>query len=141
MQLHTTTSLHTGHLMPLGADTQSPAELRRNIIYAITIVFEVEARALRAPTRSTAEVAFARQVAMYLAHVAYGLSLSETGRIFTRDRTTVAHACRLVEDRRDDTRIDRTLELLEAVVGRLKHVTAGRFVSPEIRSAPVCLRL
>jgi hypothetical protein len=34
------------------------------------------------------------------------------GRIFERDRTTVAHACGVVEDRRDDANFDRALEAL-----------------------------
>jgi hypothetical protein len=53
---------------------------------------------------------------MYLAHVAAGLSYTEVGREFRRDRTTVAHACAVVEDLRDDPTIDRAIELLELVV-------------------------
>ena len=64
-------------------------------------------------TRGRARVAFARQVAMYMAHVWLGLSLSEIGRRFGRDRTTVAHACNLVEDRRDDPIVDATLDVIE----------------------------
>ena len=59
------------------------------------------------------EVALARQVAMYLAHVVCGLTLTDTGRLFGRDRTTVAHACCVIEDRRDDPLFDRALDLLE----------------------------
>ena len=58
----------------------------------------------------------ARQVAMYLAHVAWGLTLTEAGHVFARDRTTVAHACGLVGDSRDDPVLDRSLELLEGVL-------------------------
>jgi chromosomal replication initiation ATPase DnaA len=68
---------------------------------------------LRGSTRGRAKVALARQVAMYLAHVGCGLSLTETGRLFGRDRTTVAHACGVIEDRRDDPLFDRALDLLE----------------------------
>jgi chromosomal replication initiation ATPase DnaA len=71
---------------------------------------------LVAATRRSADVAFARQVAMYLAHVGAGLSMSEVGRGFGRDRTTVAHACRHVEDRRDDPRIEAMLVCLEAAM-------------------------
>ena len=53
---------------------------------------------------------------MYLAHVGCGLSLTEVGRLFARDRTTVAHACGLIEDRREEPGFDRALELLEGVV-------------------------
>src|SRR5882757_6457100 len=61
-------------------------------------------------------IAFARQVAMYLAHVAWGLTLTDVGHLFSRDRTTVAHACGLIEDSRDDPMLDRSLELLEGVL-------------------------
>ena len=53
---------------------------------------------------------------MYLSHVACGQSLTDVGRIFARDRTTVAHACARIEDLRDDRRFDRVLDLLEAIV-------------------------
>lgn len=97
--------------------------LKRIIEFAIAVAFEIEARDLRKRTRGRAETAFARQVAMYLAHVAYGLTLSDVGRVFDRDRTTVAYACGVVEDSRDDVSIDRTLDLLETVVGRLADIS------------------
>ena len=73
---------------------------------------------LRAGRRRTAHVAFARQNAMYLAHVALGLSYTEVGRAFGRDRTTAAHACRVVEDRRTDPAFDARLALLEHLLRR-----------------------
>lgn len=66
--------------------------LRQAIDPAVAAVFEVEIADLRAPTRRSPRTAFARQVAMYLAHVVCGLSLTEVGALFARDRTTVAHA-------------------------------------------------
>jgi len=56
---------------------------------------------------------------MYLAHVGFGLTLTSVGRLFERDRTTVAHACSVVEDYRDDANFDRTMELLEWVARSL----------------------
>jgi chromosomal replication initiation ATPase DnaA len=73
---------------------------------------------LRSPTRRRAPVAQARQVAMYLTHVIYGFSLSAVGRHFGRDRTTAAHACRMVEDRRDDENFDMLLDRLEHALRR-----------------------
>ena len=107
----------------IGCGRQPPLMLEPILEYAIAVAFEIKARDLRSATRGTAEAAFARQVAMYLAHVSCGLSFTAIGRIFHRDRTTVAHACELIEDRRDDARVDRTLDLLEAVIARLVHVT------------------
>ena len=83
---------------------------------AVSRVFMVASADLWSGTRGRPRVAFARQVAMYLAHVAWGLTLTEVGQVFARDRTTVAHACGLVEDSRDDPVLDRSLELLEGVL-------------------------
>ncbi|MEW5963393.1 MAG: helix-turn-helix domain-containing protein [Pseudomonadota bacterium] len=85
----------------------------------MTQVFGIGAGELGRATRGEARVALARQVAMYLAHVGRGHSFTEVGRQFARDRTTVAHACGVIEDRRDDPVFDRTLELLEQVVHAL----------------------
>jgi chromosomal replication initiation ATPase DnaA len=85
----------------------------------VAAVFGVDIRDLRAGTRGSPRAAFARQVAMYLAHVVCGLNLSEVGAVFARDRTTVAHACGVVEDRRDDPDFDGRIEYLERAVTSL----------------------
>lgn len=74
---------------------------------------ELDVRDLFAPSRGRATIALARQVAMYLVHVCYGLPLSDVGAGFGRDRTTVSYACRLIEERRDDCTFDRKLSRLE----------------------------
>lgn len=91
-------------------------DARRVIELAVTQVFDVEECELAAFSRGEARTAHARQVAMYLAHVACHLSLTDVGRMFGRDRTTVAHACAVIEDERDDPVFDRTLDLLEWAV-------------------------
>jgi len=93
-----------------------PPMSRAAIEHAVGQVFGIAGMDLRRTTRGRAKVALARQVAMYLAHVGCGLSLTETGRLFSRDRTTVAHACGVIEDRRDDPLFDRVLDLLEWAV-------------------------
>jgi chromosomal replication initiation ATPase DnaA len=98
---------------------------------AIAAAFAVTVDELRAPSRRTADVAFARQSAMYLAHVELRLNYSTTGKLFHRDRTTAAHACQRVEERRDDPAIDRLLHLLEGVCGELARGIVAR---PEVRS-------
>ncbi len=97
-----------------------PLRLARSVVeLVVAMAFQVPLRELRARTRRRAQIAFARQVAMYLAHVAYGLTLTEVGNLFTRDRTTVAHAFGLVEDRRDDPLFDTALDHLEISIVRL----------------------
>ena len=91
-----------------------PADLCWLLEEVAAVAFGVPPDELRARSRG-AQVAFARQSAMYLAHVVLGLNYREVGALFRRDRTTVAHACRCVEDRRDDPAIDIRLGMLEGV--------------------------
>ena len=90
--------------------------LSQLIIQAVASAFGIPEMELRATSRRCAAVAFARQVAMYLAHVACGYSLTEVGIMFHRDRTTAAHACRKIEDSRDDPNLDFCLDCLESAV-------------------------
>lgn len=88
---------------------------RRAVIESVVCAaFGRRVRELRADSRQGATTAFARQCAMYLSHVVLGLNYSECGRAFGRDRTTAAHACRVIEERRDDTRMDAVIAALEA---------------------------
>lgn len=66
--------------------------------------------------RGSAEAAFARQIAMYLCHVAFELSLARVAVAFGRDRSTVAHACHNIEDRRDQEEFDLWIAALEAML-------------------------
>lgn len=68
------------------------------------------------------ETARARHIAMYLCHVMLSRNLREVGLAFGRDRTTVSHACALIEDLRDDPAFDRELCRLEAILGAHLHV-------------------
>lgn len=90
--------------------------VRTMIEVTIAAAMNLPVEELGAKTRRTAPVAFARQISMYCAHVTFGWSLTEAGAIFGRDRTTAAHACRVVEDRRDDPAMDRLVETIEAAL-------------------------
>ena len=78
--------------------------------------FDIPGRELRRPGRTTDDITRVRQIAMYLAHVMLGLSMGDIGRAFGRDRTTVMHACHLVEDMRDDIEIDALVCRMERLV-------------------------
>jgi chromosomal replication initiation ATPase DnaA len=83
---------------------------------AVSCALAIPARRIRAASRCGAEVALARQVAMYLVRVTFEHGFAEIGRAFGRDRTTASHACRVVEDRRDDDRFDLSLQALEGAL-------------------------
>lgn len=67
-------------------------------------------------SRSRAPVAATRQLAMYLMHVVLGRSLTQVGRFFQRDRTTVSYACMRVEDLREDPQFDAEVSKLEQAI-------------------------
>jgi chromosomal replication initiation ATPase DnaA len=106
--------------------TVGRTQVRKAIDPTVAAVFEIDVGDLSAATRRSPRAAFARQVAMYLAHVVCGLSLTEVGALFARDRTTVAHACEVVEDRRDDPELDGRLDHLERAVASLMDALAWR---------------
>lgn len=85
-------------------------------IATLSAVTKTAEKDLQSQSRSSAEIALARQTAMYLAHTKFGISYGEVGDFFCRDRSTVAHACRLVEDRRDNCEFDRSLSRMENIV-------------------------
>jgi Bacterial dnaA protein helix-turn-helix len=77
--------------------------------------FSVSGRELRAQGRARAEICRVRQIGMYVAHVIAGLSMFEVGLGFQRDRSTVAHACHLIEDLRDDPDFERVILMIERI--------------------------
>jgi chromosomal replication initiation ATPase DnaA len=90
-------------------------ELCEAMIDIAAALFNVSGREMRRGGRTTLGVSRVRQIAMYVAHTALGLTMSEVGRGFARDRTTVLHACHLVEDLRDDVEFDRHVVLTERI--------------------------
>jgi chromosomal replication initiation ATPase DnaA len=64
-----------------------------------------------------------RQIAMYVCHVALQMKMTTIGEGFGRDRSTVAHACAVVEDRRDDRDFDEFV----AAVERIALLAFGQF--------------
>ncbi|GAB1715659.1 MAG: hypothetical protein NTAFB05_07010 [Nitrobacter sp.] len=93
----------------------SSTQICHGIAELVADGFGLDAAAMMSPTRGARRAAYARQVAMYLAHVGFALSFEAIGRAFDRDRTTVSHACRVVEDSRDDEKLDRRLTSLETL--------------------------
>ena len=58
----------------------------------------------------------ARQIAMYVCHVALCIPLGDIALAFGRDRSTVAYNCGVVEDRRDDAAFDDFVAAIERIV-------------------------
>ena len=86
------------------------------VIDIFSTVFNVPGRELRRPGRGDTDVSRARQIAMYVTHVVLGMTMRDVATGFSRDRTTVVHACHLIEDMRDDPDFDRIVAMAERVV-------------------------
>lgn len=95
------------------------------IVEVAAAMFGIPTRELRSSSRAGADVARVRQIAMYVCHVVLGLNMREVGRGFGRDRTTVLHACHLVEDLRDDPDFERLIASLERVAAAILRAEAS----------------
>ncbi|TFF25135.1 hypothetical protein E3C22_07070 [Jiella endophytica] len=93
--------------------------------------FDVPVSEIRRPSRAETRACDARHVAMYLAHTIFQISLTKMALAFGRERTSVAHAVRRVEDRRDDAAFDRRLQRLEELAAAACRVADSR-LGPQI---------
>jgi chromosomal replication initiation ATPase DnaA len=95
------------------------------VLDILSAFFNVDGRDLRSHSRCERSVARVRQVGMYVAHVTLALTMAEVGRAFGRDRSTVNHACHLIEDMREDLEFDRIIQTIENII-RVAFVESGR---------------
>lgn len=95
--------------------TENVADRRFAYLVAHLIGYALGLRSIdiMAPDRGTKTVAKGRQLAMYLAHVSLGWSIARVAAAFERDRSTVAHACQIVEHKRDDDAFDLWMNEME----------------------------
>ena len=90
-------------------------ELCEGLIDIAAALFNVSGKDLRRAGRTSLDVSRVRQIAMYVAHVVLRLNMTDIGRGFGRDRTTVMHSCHLIEDLRDDQDFDSIVLMVERV--------------------------
>ena len=98
-----------------GLPDERALELCEGMIDIAAALFNVSGKDLRRAGRTSLDVSRVRQIAMYVAHVILRLNMTDVGRGFGRDRTTVLHACHLIEDLRDDEDFDRIVAMTERV--------------------------
>ncbi|HVV27319.1 MAG TPA: helix-turn-helix domain-containing protein [Rhizomicrobium sp.] len=102
------------------------AAQRANLAQFITCqVYGVPVDEVRKPTRGRPLVARTRQISVHLAHVVFGMSHKQLAREFGRDRSTVHHACNLIERMREDSsEFDSTLRWMETLLRRAAGMAA-----------------
>lgn len=92
---------------------QSDRQKAAFIVQLVAMATGVPAREITAGGRRGGRASRARQIAMYLAYVIFQWPLQRVGQAFGRDRTTAGHACRQIEDLRDDPAFDADIERME----------------------------
>lgn len=107
------------------AVTERSLELCEYMLDIVAAMFNVCGKALRKPGRSPLAVSRVRQIAMYVSHVILGLGMRDIGCGFGRDRTTVLHACQVVEDMRDDADFDAIVHSVERVAAAVLRFRGG----------------
>lgn len=85
---------------------------------AVAGVTGVKLAEITSHRRGGAAASFARQMALYLCHLVFELNAYQLAVAFDRDRATVRHAFRRIEELREDRELDRTLSRLEAMLRR-----------------------
>ncbi|MDO9417314.1 helix-turn-helix domain-containing protein [Pararhizobium sp.] len=121
----------SGHLAPVEIyDPERAMALRvicqavRQLVTDILVLASERVQVRRDYRRTGCHV---RQITMYVCHVALRLSMSDVGQAFGRDRTTVAHACGVVEDRRDDASFNDFIAVIERMVTAVFTLDGGRY--------------
>lgn len=74
---------------------------------------------LLGPSRGSRHLSRARQTLYYLLHICFGMSFSRIAELVHRDRTSVSHGVRQIEDLRDQEAIDRYLHFAELALRHL----------------------
>jgi chromosomal replication initiation ATPase DnaA len=83
------------------------------VIATVCLEFGVTETDIKNPKRQGRHLRFARQVAMYLSHIIYEMNHTLIGERFAKDRSTISHACKVVEESRDDPVFDMKIIKLE----------------------------
>lgn len=118
----------------VGLNCSSMVEFARTHLYrdtvctlcekTVALALDIPLDQFQARTRCGAQIALARQIAMYLCHTSFSLMLTEIGLHFRRDRTTVSYACALIEDKRDEAAFDEMINQLESLLIEARNAVA-----------------
>ena len=76
-------------------------------------VLGISALSLKDPSRGDRQTAFARTLAIHLAHIVAGRRHDDVAREFDRNRSTASHHFEVLENLRDEPQFDTFLTLLE----------------------------
>lgn len=110
----------------------------RFVVRLVACALRADEAEMLSGRRGSAEIARARQIAMYLLHTSLSIPYADVAVMFARDRTTVSHACRTIEDLRDDPMHDDQIVRLEemVVLARTMSAMERHPAGPRIHQVP-----
>ena len=97
--------------------------LIRFVIQMVASAFEFTTQDLFRERRESAKLVRARQVTIYLLHTSLRRPFGELAEIFDKDRSTIGHACRVIEDLRDIPKFDDRIIELEQTIQTVLNLT------------------
>ncbi len=80
---------------------------------------------LMGPSRGRKILARARQKSQYLMNIVFAMDYTQIGKYTKRDRTSVAHACGVIEESRDNLVVDKSLFFTEMALQAMAQVSWG----------------
>jgi len=86
------------------------------VVQIVALVTGLPVQAIESRERQSPAARRARWLSMYVTHVGYGWPLERVAHAFGFNRATVSGACRWVEDARDRTDLDGTIETMEGLL-------------------------
>lgn len=105
-----------GRFMPANAGREEEAiKICDGMIDILSVCFSIPSREIRQIGRNATAISRVRQIGMYVCHVAIGMTMQDVAFGFMRDRSTVVHACHLIEDMRDDSEFDTIVSTIERI--------------------------
>ena len=101
------------HHAAIDLDPEYDQKVGNLVLKLVSTLEKVAMVDLLSSSRGQSDICLARQMAMYLIHTVFSVPYHRVAIFLKRDRTTISHACRLVEDLRDNEEFDKRLETME----------------------------
>jgi len=100
--------------------------ITRLVARLVATGFGISANDILISQRGNATIARARQLTAYLLHTGLSMTLSEIAVILSKDRTTIGHSCRVIEDLRDDPKFDDQISEFDETIKLVRLLTHSR---------------
>ncbi len=93
------------------------------VVELVSLVECVSRKDILAKKRGMFAISHARQLVMYLLHTSLRFSYQDVAGWMNKDRTTISHACNVIEDMRDNPALDSKLERIETILLKTRELT------------------